>query len=57
MLDGIISGLLVAWVLSWFNIHNMLIDVLQPYINLDLTINHYYVAFLVIGMIGGLLHR
>lgn len=57
MLDGIAEGLVVAWILSCFDIHNMLIEVVQPFIDVNLTISHYYIAFAAIGMIGRLFHK
>ena len=57
MLDGIAEGLVVAWILSCFDIHNMLIEVVQPFIDVDLTISHYYIAFAAIGMLSRLFHK
>lgn len=54
MLDGFIGGLIVALILSLFNVNDMIIEVLQPYVrHVVLTNSHYYVLFGLIGLIGG----
>lgn len=43
MLDGIIYGLIVAWILAIFNVDSICINVLQPFFtNVKLTTDHYY---------------
>lgn len=54
MLGGFVGGLLVAWILSFFGVDNMLIDVIQPFTTVALNVSQYYVAFGVLGMIGGM---
>ena len=54
MLEGFVGGLFTAWVLSLFEINDMIIEVLQPFVkNIILTDSHYYVLFGLIGLIGG----
>ena len=56
MLDGIIYGLIVAWILAIFNVDNICINVLQPFFtNVKLTTDHYYFAFGVFGLIAGIM--
>lgn len=56
MLDGIIYGLIVAWILTIFNVDNICINVLQPFFtNVKLTTDHYYFAFGVFGLIAGIM--
>ena len=53
MLDGIIGGLIVAWVLSLFGVDEICINVLQPFIRgITLTTDHFYFAFGIIGLIA-----
>jgi len=53
MLGGFVGGLFTAWILTWFGIDNMLLEVLQPHVELTLELSHYYVAFGLIGLVGG----
>ena len=48
----------MAWILSWFGVNAIIIDALQPFIS-SLTLNHsmYYVAFGMIGLVGGAFRR
>ena len=57
MLGGFVSGLIIAWILSLFGIDHMLIDVVQPFVTITLTTNHYYIFFALIGMLGGIFNR
>lgn len=43
MIGGFVSGLLAAWILSLFDVHVMLLEVLQPLISVQLTASHYYI--------------
>ena len=55
MLGGIISGLIVAWILTIFNVDSICINVLQPFFtNVKLTTDYYYFAFGVFGLIAGI---
>lgn len=56
MLGGLISGLIVAWLLVQFDIDKVCINVLQPFINqCTLTTDHFYFALGFLGLIGGLI--
>lgn len=58
MLSGFVGGLIVAWILSWFGVNTLLISVFQPFVTqVILTNAHYYVAFALIGLIGGAIGR
>ena len=54
MLSGFLSGLLTAFVLSFFGIDHMFIEVMQNFTSgLPVTIIHYYMFFGFIGLFGG----
>ena len=53
ILDGFVGGLFVAWILSWFDVDVMLLEVIQPFIEVQLTTSHYYILIAMIGLIGG----
>lgn len=54
MVDGFISGLFLALVLSVFNVDEMFIKVVQPFVpQAVLTADHFFVAFAIIGLVGG----
>lgn len=53
MLGGFVGGLIVAWVLSLFNVDTMVLEVFQPFTDITLTSNYYYIGFALIGLIGG----
>lgn len=58
MLGGFCGGLIVAWILSLFGIDQMIIEVFQPFVNtVQLSSSHYYIAFALIGLIGGAITR
>lgn len=54
MLSGFLSGLLTAFVLSFFGVDHMFIEVVQIFtLGLPLTTSHYYMFFGFIGLLGG----
>ena len=56
ILFSILCGLLMGWVLTLFGADNALINVLQPFLpQIELTIQHYYVAFGILGLILGVI--
>lgn len=56
ILDGIADSLLFAWILSWFGASQGFVRVIQPFIKeIELTTDHYYFVFALIGAIGGLI--
>lgn len=53
MLGGFVGGLIVAWILSFFNVNIIVLQVMQPFFNtVILTNSHYYVFFGLIGLIS-----
>ena len=54
MLGGFVSGIIVAWLLSCFNVDKMVLEVVQPFVSMPLTTSHYYVAFGLIGLVSGI---
>ena len=55
MLIGIIKGLIVAWLLSLFNVDVMLINAIQSFTSVELNVSMYYVLFAVVGIVGELI--
>lgn len=56
MLEGIIYGLITAWILTWFDVDEIFIDVLKTFLpNISLNTNHFYVVFAIIGCANGLI--
>ncbi|MDA3731562.1 hypothetical protein PBV87_08755 [Niameybacter massiliensis] len=45
--------LLVAWILTWFDVDIMMLEVIQPFMNIELTTSHYYILIAMIGLVGG----
>lgn len=43
--------------LSWFNVDDICIKILQPLVSFTLTPTHYYFVFGLIGMIYGIIHN
>lgn len=57
MLEGLIEGLIVAWILTLFKVDRICIDVLQPFITqVELTTSHFYFVLGLLGLIGGILY-
>lgn len=56
MFGGIVSGLICAWILVQFGVDNICINVLQPFIQTELTTDHFYFVFGVVGFICGAIH-
>jgi hypothetical protein len=57
MINGILYGLVCGRFLSWFNVDNICIKVLQPITPFKLTTMHYYFVFGLVGMIYGIIHN
>lgn len=56
MFDGIVYGLITAWILSLFDVDDGFIRAIQPFLqSIEITTDHYYLCFGLIGMIGGLI--
>ena len=55
MLSGLVDGLLVGWILTYFDVDEIAIDVLQPFTDVTLTQSHYYFVLGIIGLISGVI--
>ena len=47
----IIEALILGWFLTFFDFNNMIIEVFQPFATIKLTDAHYYVGWLIIGIV------
>ena len=54
MFGGLIVGLLVAWIGSWFGLDRLIIQGVMEFTALNITSAGYYTLFAFIGLIGGL---
>ena len=52
MLEGLVGGLFVAWILSCFEVDLMFIEVLQPFTSIKLSTAHFYATLSLIGLLG-----
>lgn len=54
MLEGVIYGLIIAWILTWFKVDEIFIDALKAFWpNIPLNTNHFYVVCAILGYISG----
>jgi hypothetical protein len=53
VLEGFVGGLIVAWILTGFEVDLMLLEVIQPFLDIQLTESHYYILMAMIGLVGG----
>lgn len=53
--EGILGGLIVAYVLNLFHFGEMLIEVFQPFTVIALTSSTYYCFFGLLGLIIGII--
>ena len=51
-MNGIIGGLFLAWVLTWFNVDRIIIDGINELFAMSISKAGYYVLFAIIGFIG-----
>ncbi|MBE3101007.1 MAG: hypothetical protein IMZ47_01905 [Firmicutes bacterium] len=51
-MNGIIGGLFLAWVLTWFNVDRIIIDGINELFALSISTAGYYVLFAIIGFIS-----
>ncbi|WP_154668841.1 hypothetical protein [Niameybacter massiliensis] len=49
--------MLVAWILTWFDVDIMMLEVIQPFMNIELTTSHYYILIAMIGLVGGAFNK
>ena len=57
MLEGFVSGLIVAWVLSLFQVDNMVIRSVAEVFKIGISVSSYYIGFGLLGLIGGAFRR
>ena len=57
MIGGLIVGLFIGWVLSWFGIDIILIQGIRDLFGYSLTVQAYYVSFAVLGLLSGFIHK
>lgn len=50
MIDGLLTGLVLAWILSFFGVDEIFVGAIQPFID-KITTVHYYFLFAVLGAI------
>jgi hypothetical protein len=55
MLEGFINGLFIAWVLTIFNIDDVILDAIEEIFNKKYSINVYYLIAGILGAISGFL--
>lgn len=56
MLEGFVAGLIIAYILTFFNVDNIIINTIQPFIpDIKITIDIYYVLFGILGMVSELI--
>ena len=53
MLGGFIGAIITAWILQLFGVGDMIINVIQPFTSVKLTLDYYYVGLGLIGLVGG----
>ena len=49
-MGGLVGGLLIAWILTWFGVHNYIIQGLFELFNLNIDMGGYYVLFAIVGV-------
>jgi len=52
LLEGIIDGLWVAFILTAFDVNELVIEAFQPMVEFTLTDSHYYIGFAILGIIS-----
>lgn len=53
MITGVISSIFTAWFLNLFGASSVMLELLQPFFEIELTTMHYYAIAGLIGFIGG----
>lgn len=57
MLEGLIGGLIIAWILTLFNFDMVCMTALKELINVSISKSTYYFIFAMIGLITGALRE
>ena len=52
-----LEALILAWILSWFNLHNIFIDAINQIFHTDFNTSVYWLAFAILGIICGILNN
>lgn len=52
--ENLIGGLIIAWILTCFDVDQIFIEIVQPFIKTELTTNHFYFIFACIGILYSL---
>jgi len=56
MADGLLSGLLFAWILSWFGFDDLAVKGINELLQINATAASYYLIAAVLGIIAGLIN-
>ncbi|BDU84611.1 hypothetical protein P5E99_09290 [Clostridium perfringens] len=57
MLGGLLWGLLITWILSIFNFNYMFINAVYELLRLKISTDVYYVVFVLLGLIYGIINK
>ena len=57
MLNGLLNGLIVGWILAVFGFEPVAINSFKELFNIVLTTDTYYFIFALIGLVGGAVHN
>lgn len=49
-----VCGLLVAWILSWFNVDDVLIQGINEIFNTNFSVAVYYLIFAILGALSNI---
>ena len=52
-----ISTLITAWILTLFDLDEIIIDAINQLFNTSFNTNVYWLAFLIIGLIGNIIDK
>lgn len=52
-----LDALIVAWILTWFNLDVTLIDAINQIFNTDFNTDVYWLAFFIIGLISSIINK
>ena len=48
---NMIRAMILAWILTWFNLDNILVNAINQILNTDYTTAIYWLLFFIIGII------
>lgn len=46
-----LETLIIAWILTWFNLDNLFVEAINQIFNKDFTTAIYWLLFLIVGLI------